>query len=226
MVQPIWLPGTPSHFGERYFVFSPKLGRFVAISSKLEMEQVLLLEFDLAVKSYCEQPTMAEAIIDGRLLKSRFDFWVLDVDGSARFLEVKYASDLRDPLSRAHRQIAIQKKWCEEQGYEHRIVTDEQIWVNPIRINSLRTLLHEYTGRFPRVVIDASQAMPEVERIIWQTPSISIRLVLELRPRTVSLEVWRLAIMELIRSGVVDAALERVALSPKSQLRIRDGGAK
>lgn len=224
MVLPIWLPGKPAHFGERYFVFSPKLGRFVAISSKLEMEQVLLLEFDLAVKSYCEQPTMAEAIIEGRLLRSRFDFWVLDVDGGARFVEVKYASDLRDPLSRAHRQIAIQKKWCKEQGYEHRVVTDEQIWVNPIRINSLRTLLHEYTARFTGVVVDASHVMPEVECIIRQTPNISIHLVLGLRPRTVAVEVWRLAVMELIRRGVVDAALESVALSPTSQLRIIEGG--
>ncbi|HSI09594.1 MAG TPA: TnsA endonuclease N-terminal domain-containing protein [Rariglobus sp.] len=207
-------------------MFSPKLGRFVSISSKLEMEQVLLLEFDLTVVKYCEQPATAEAVIGGRLLRSRFDFWVLDVNGRSQFIEVKYASELRDPLSRAHRQIAIQKQWCSEQGYNHLVVTDEQIWANPIRINSLRTLLHEYTGRFPRLVVAASQAMPAVEQIIQRTPCISISRVLESRPRALGVEVWRLAIMELIRGGLVDAALERIALSPTSPLRIVEGGAR
>lgn len=226
MVLPIWLPGKPAHFGERYFVFSPKLGRLVAVSSKLELEQLLLLEFDLSVKSYCEQPTMAEAIIDGRIFKSRFDFWVLDVDGGARFLEVKYASDLRDPLARAHRQIAIQKTWCQEQGYEHRIVTDEQIWVNPTRINSLRSLLHEYTARFPRDLAHAESAMPLVARLIEESPSISINRVLGFRPVSIRAEIWRLAIMELVRRGLVDAAIERVALSPISPLRLINGGVR
>lgn len=224
MKMPIWTPGKPAHFGERYFVYSPKLRRIVSVSSKLEFEQMLLLEFDPSVASYCEQPAVAEAIIDGQWLRSRFDFTVQDLSGRSRFLEVKYASELRDPRSRAHRQIAIQKEWCRRRGYDHAVVTDTQIWASPTRINSLRALLYEYTARFTQTVGLAEPLLPLAFSIIKSHPGVPIGAVLGRRPPHARPEVWRLAVMELIRRDTVDASLNSVAFSPRSPLRAKEGG--
>jgi len=220
MIQPVWTPGKPSHFGERYFGYSPKLRRPIAFSSKLEFEWGLLHEFDPNVTSYCEQPAEAAARIDGRWGKSRFDFWVQFTSGDCRFEELKYATDLRDPESRAHRQIAIQQSWCELMGVKHAVITDAEVWANPTLNNSLRALVHEYNIRYPQLVGSAERHFEAISVSVGRMPGITIGDLLQSRPGTAPVEVFRLAIFELIRCRILDARIEKQELSPLSPLNI------
>jgi hypothetical protein len=218
-MQPIWKPQNPSQFGERFYFFSPRLGRFVYASSKLEYERALLLEFDATVTMYCEQPCEATAFVTGRLGRSRFDYWVEYSDGQGRFEEVKYLSELRDPASRAHRQIAIQKAWCRTMGYAHAIVTDAEIWKAPILLCSLRTLLHEYDVRYPKLVGETKECEEHILNMVERCDGIQIHEVVAKRPSGIGEDIQRLALMDLVRSRRVDAGIEHQALNPRSMLR-------
>jgi len=219
MLLPIWTPDKPSGSGDRFFAYSPKLRRFVSFSSKLERDYWLLLEFDPTVTAFCEQPAMVHVVIDGCWRKSRLDFWVSRRPGIETFVEIKYASELRDVKSRAHRQIETQQKGLRAAGRNHEVVTDETICANPILLNSLRTLLGEFDSNYPRLIEQAKPLMEWISFLVARGPGSTIDYVLGQRPAEVPIEVVRLAVMELIRIRVMDSSIERIPLTPNSVLR-------
>lgn len=223
MIAPVWTQGKPSHYGERYFAFSPKLGRQVALSSKLEYERSLLLEYDSEVSSYCEQPIEAHALIDGRVCRSRLDFSVTKISGDFFLEEVKYRSDLVDPAARAHRQLKIQRSWCSDCGYTHQLTTDGDIWRNPVLINSLRTLLNEFSEQANRVLSEARLVSVEVLDQVRRWPGLSLIDLLDGCPRGTPRELFRVAIMDLIRTRQLDAALETRRFCPRSPISLFGG---
>lgn len=222
---PIWTPGKPSHYGERHFRFSPKLGRRVATSSKLEYERSLLLEYDPDVESFCEQPVEAVAEINGRICRSRLDFGVINRAGGFRYEEVKYRADLAKPDARANRQLAIQRAWCLENGYEHRLVTDSEIWRIPTLINSLRTLLQEFTEQTYGLLQAASKHSAHVLLQVCRWPGMPLIELLNGCPTASPRGLYRLAVLDLIRTRKLDALLETQRFCPRSKV-YPAGGAK
>lgn len=77
--------------------------------------------------------------MDGEYKESIFDMWIKLEDGKEEFLEIKYSSDLENLDKRKDRiskQIKLQQKWCKENNYPHRIVTEKHIRVQPLLSNS------------------------------------------------------------------------------------------
>jgi hypothetical protein len=207
MKLPCWTPNRPNRFGGRYFFFSPKLGRTTTASSKLEFERRLLVEFDPNVKVYLEEPDWAQAVIDGKRTRSRFDLLVELIDGSRRYEEIKYASELRDPASRAHRQIEVQRVFCERMGVPHAVVTDVEIWRNPILVVSLRRLSHEFTRNYPQWITEAHRYFPFILECVQEYHRVELKELLSRRPTVVPEHIFRLSLMDLIRTGDIDACL-------------------
>lgn len=210
----------PTGRGDRFFAYGPKVRRLIGFFSKLEFERWLLLECDPTVVFYCEQPAEVEVWINGRWRKSRLDFWVRTRDGGEIFEEVKYSAELQNPSSRARRQIEIQRIALSAGGRRHRVMTEREICGNMTLLNSARTLLCEFDIHYPSILDVARPLAQVIIDMVRSSPGCSIDSVLGNRPKGVAPEVFRLMVMELIRTHKVDAQLAVRNLGPLSQLRL------
>lgn len=127
---PIEMPrGT--HYGNEYYsVFSQKLGRNVHLFSKLEYFNLLDLEVNPNVVTFCEQPLQIEIVEDGKVKKAIFDMWVKYKDGREELQEVKYSKELSDESRagiRSREQIRRQKLWAEENNIPFVVRTELEL---------------------------------------------------------------------------------------------------
>lgn len=143
--KPISMP-RGSHYGSDYWIcYSFKLQRIVHLYSMLEYGNFISLEMDPEVKYFCEQPLEIEAFDEQlkRNKKSVFDFWVCYKDGYAEFQEVKYSMELTgDSKSaiRSQQQIKLQRKWCDTNKQNYKIVTEKDLNIGPYRMSNLELL--------------------------------------------------------------------------------------
>jgi len=115
---------------------SPKNRCRIVAQSMLEYIEFLRLEADPSVAGYTPHPGVITMLDDtGKQVRAIFDAEVQKTDGTTMYEEVKYTADLKDDAPegsdpfRSIRQINIQKRWCEQKGYEYRLVTDEDILI-------------------------------------------------------------------------------------------------
>ncbi|SEU06372.1 TnsA endonuclease C terminal [Hymenobacter actinosclerus] len=113
---------------------SPKAGgRAVKLESALERDYCCLLEFDLQVSSYVEQPITleVEALTDtGRAGRYTPDFFVQYAASAKRrpaLIEVKYRSDLRKKWTQLKPKFRCAAAYAARQGWEFRLVTEVEI---------------------------------------------------------------------------------------------------
>ncbi|QIC04933.1 S-layer protein [Brevibacillus sp. 7WMA2] len=134
-----------SKYGSNYwYVFSPKMNRMVHLFSDLEYDHWVLVESNCHITHFCEQPKRIQISFDNTLVTSVFDMWVKRVDGSECFIEVKYKSELdpNNPKSkRSLRQTTIQKMWCEENGYDYLVQTENEIRKNHVLLDNLKQII-------------------------------------------------------------------------------------
>lgn len=140
---PIAMPRA-MHYGNNYWIFqSRKLHRRVTAFSDLEYKNLLCLEMDANVRYYCEQPYEVNVFIGGKEYKTIFDVWVVYADGSEEFQEVKYFEELEadtDKGERDRRQVAVQKAWCLQNGFQYTLRTDKEIELGEFYIRNLNLL--------------------------------------------------------------------------------------
>lgn len=133
-----------THYGNNYWIFqSRKLHRRVTAFSDLEYENLLCLEMNAKVRYYCEQPYEANVFIGGKEYKTIFDVWVAYKDGSEEFQEVKYLEELEADTpngERDRRQVAVQKSWCLQNGFQYALKTDKEIEIGEFYIRNLNLL--------------------------------------------------------------------------------------
>lgn len=137
---PISMPrGT--HYGSNYWeVYSLKMSRKACFFSNLEYENFLTLEMNPDIELMCEQPLQIEVMIDGKLRKSIFDFWVRYKDGHEEMQEVKYLDSLStDSIdgNRSQEQIRKQQLWCDENNIQHTVRTEIDIHHTEFTIENL-----------------------------------------------------------------------------------------
>lgn len=141
--KPIAMPRS-MHYGNNYWIFqSRKLHRRVTAFSDLEYENLLCLEMDANVRYYCEQPCEVNVFIGGKEYKTIFDVWVAYTDGSEEFQEVKYFEELGEDTEkgeRDRRQVAVQKTWCMQNGFQYTVRTDKEIELGEFYIRNLNLL--------------------------------------------------------------------------------------
>ncbi len=143
-----------SKFGSNYWIFySRKVRRRVAVFSNLEYENVLTLEMDPDVEWYCEYPLETTVFVGGKEEKILFDVWVKNVDGSELFQGVSY----RDS-SNSHKKIAMQAKWCIQNGLEFEFRNEKNIHKGPYFIRNL-SVLSSRARRFRTPSLNADQML-------------------------------------------------------------------
>lgn len=132
-----------SHYGSDYWIsYSKKLCRKVHLYSMLEYANFLVLEMNPNIEYFCEQPTKIFSN-DGKKHSSVFDFWVYYSDGKTEFQEIKYSAELNGDTSsaiRTQQQIQFQKTWCEKEGQNYRVITENDLYKSEHYINNLNQL--------------------------------------------------------------------------------------
>jgi hypothetical protein len=214
-----WDPHSPSGSGDRRVFYSPKLQELVYVSSTLEYDFALLLEYFPDVTKYRTQPLVVRAFVEGRWRESRLDFRVWFKPAGELFIEIKYTSELDDPKSGAHRQIEVQRQALNALGKLHLVVTEKNVWINPVRLNGIRTLLLEFNKDYPELLKTAQPLFPYITSLMAKVPGISVDALLALKPGGVCREVFRFALLELIRTHVIDASIDIIPFDGQSPLR-------
>lgn len=176
--------------------------------SNLEFERALLHIYNGNVASYTPQKPKVRLRYQGRWVKTTFDFCVRYRSGEIVYEECKYESELRDPENRAHRQIAIQRAWCESAGIRHQVVTERDVWRNPTLINSMRVLIADYSPNFHERMKFAGTALEPFAEQIRCRPGLTLRDLAFEEPLRICEHHRRLALAVLIMDGRVDARID------------------
>jgi|ERR1051326_1130062 hypothetical protein len=129
-----------SRFGNnRWIVFSVRLHRLVILYSDLEYDHWVIVESNYKIVCYCEQPLRMRAKINGRIVTTVPDMWVLFDSGQEQFREVKYRAQLSDP--RVVLQIQTQQTWCGLKPVLHEICDEFRIRRSPQYIHRWKFIL-------------------------------------------------------------------------------------
>ena len=143
--QPV-VGGIRGRYGNnRWKAYSEKMQRSVNLYSDLEYYYWILIETDPQVSVYCEQPVRASIQTGGKTVDTIFDFWERRSSGEERFVEIKYSHEI-DPNSarasnRSIQQTTAQKEWCELQGYEYAVVTEQCVYARPQYLKNKKRIL-------------------------------------------------------------------------------------
>jgi len=103
---------------------SLKLGRMVFFESRLERDQIYLMEYDPEVVFYEEQPLVIEYIAAGKRHKYFPDFKIVTSNGQHLLLECKTAKFV--DKDKTQRKIAAGKSWCAARNWEFRLITEQE----------------------------------------------------------------------------------------------------
>ena len=103
---------------------SIKMGRMIAFESLLERDFVYLLDYDPAVEWFEEQPLIIEYMSDDKVLSYTPDFHL--IEGKHNVL-VECKPDRFVDTEENRPKFAAARAWCAHQGWEFRIVTDQQV---------------------------------------------------------------------------------------------------
>lgn len=124
---------TPSGPGFRGCYPSWLLGRMVAGESWLELDAIPLFEFSAAVATYEEQPLLVDYPDELKIRNYYPDFLITHTDETQCWIEVKPSKKLLEPKNAAkYRAIAAHFL---RQGQTYRILTEEDIYREPLRSN-------------------------------------------------------------------------------------------
>lgn len=125
-----------SNYGSNYWVFySRKVRRRVSVFSNIEYENILTLEMNPEVEWYCEYPLEISVFVGGKEEKIIFDVWVKYTDGREVYQGVAYKT-----TADSHKKIALQAKWCIQNGMEYEFRNEKNIHMGPFFIRNLNVL--------------------------------------------------------------------------------------
>jgi len=102
---------------------SLKLGRMVFFESRLERDQIYLMEYDPEVVFYEEQPLLIEYIVAGKRYKYFPDFKVVTASGQHLLLECKAEKFVA--TDKNQHKLAAGKAWCDARNWQFRLITEQ-----------------------------------------------------------------------------------------------------
>jgi hypothetical protein len=118
----------------------------VCYESRLEREQIYLMEYDLEVVYYEEQPLLIEYLWEDSRYKYYPDFKVVTAGGQQLLLECKAAEFVNTDKNR--RKIAAGRRWCARRGWEFRLITERETRVG-FRLENVMFLWQFARHRIP-----------------------------------------------------------------------------
>ena len=124
---------------------SLKMRRMIAFKSLIEQDYLFLLDFDPEVTSFCEQPVKIEYVWEGKALHYTPDFQVIRSMGK-EYVECKPQKQV--DREENQRKFRAAREWCQQQGFQYRVVTDEAIRSGH-RLNNIKLLTRHARVHFP-----------------------------------------------------------------------------
>jgi hypothetical protein len=103
---------------------SAKMGRMIAFESLLERDFIYLLDYDPCVGWFEEQPLSIEYLHENKQLHYTPDFHLIE-HGQHMLVECKPERFVETEENCC--KFAVARGWCEERGWEFRIVTEQQV---------------------------------------------------------------------------------------------------
>lgn len=160
---------------------SPKLGRMVYFESLTERAYIYLLEHDLRVRSYEEQPVVIHYRCEGRARHYTPDFKVEWSDCKPSIVECKPADQLDKEANR--RKWTAARLWCKEQDYTFSVVTDELVQQHAVLLDNLSNIAGHAYARFAPQTLDYVLAAVQsaggnltVEELVSKLPVLSVQV--------------------------------------------------
>lgn len=200
-----------------WFKYSPKLKRNVDLYSDLEYDHWVLIENDPNVVLFCEQPKWVKEIVDGEHIDTIFDMWLKSKNGTETFVEIKYGAELnlsdKAFSSRSFKQVEQQRKWCNANGLNYEVRTEEFIYRNRLLLHNYKVLL-PYINNRKRVIETDRQ---RIYNIINSRKSINI-LNIESASTEIPQHRIRDALFNMIYEGIIGADLETKRLGKDTEV--------
>lgn len=108
---------------------SDKSEKQISVESALEADFVSILEFDINVENYVEQPVTITYDLDGKKRKYTPDFLVryLDETTPSALVEIKYRKDIRENWTILKPKFKAAKKYALSRGWIFKIYTEDEI---------------------------------------------------------------------------------------------------
>lgn len=141
--EPVRLPKRFARHANHFVAYSPKAGRKLEFFSELEFDYWALRETDPEVLCLCSQPgPIIEGQLKGKKTAYVFDLWLLWKSAREEYVEVKPKEKLVPDETGAlvPRKWSIGSKWCEEFKKDCRFVTEDDIYVDLLRVQNARRI--------------------------------------------------------------------------------------
>lgn len=197
----------------RYIGWSPKLGRELYLSTRLEFLHWLLLESTPEAVQFCEY--YPEVRLESRSFV--FDMWVRWRDGHEECREVvpnwRY-DGLVDFVLRPQ-EWSVLVSWSREHGYACDLITERELTPHIQRIQNCRRMLS-----FVRYALDHPD--PELEGVILLRLAVAdlpLRELIRCYPVEQGITVTALA-AKLLHAGKISADLEHSHFGPNLLLKL------
>lgn len=194
--RPVWVQPQNNYGSNRWIVYSPKLDRVVILYSDLERDHWVLVEADLTIVQFCEQPLRISVRLASGTVQTIFDMWLKFRNGHEELREVKY-KDQVDGSPRAKRQLEAQATWTSLVSFRYSLVTEDVIRANPVFLANWKRIL-SYLG--PRSRADLRREMDQIRSLLAKFVALPIGQI-ESRLSHLDYMLVRTALYKLIHAG-------------------------
>lgn len=207
-----WIAPKPRHWS----VYSPKLGKDLYLDSTLEYEFESLIIFDPTYPSYEIHSPKVEVWVSDRLVKTSFDFTLIDKKGGFHLREIKLAKQLASivPGSRLDIQMRAQHIYTDLHDIDYNIITD--IWLKERRyeVDNCRLMRHHLSVHRDK---DTTDLEAELElRLPLRDGKTLDQLTVGL---DASQEEVKVALYRLIMQGIAERNFTEMPLSNRTLYR-------
>jgi hypothetical protein len=179
-----------------------KMGRMIAFESLLERDFIYLLDYDLRVEWFEEQPLTIEYLYNDQTLHYTPDFHLVE---AGRQVLVECKPECFVDKDDNPRKFAVARDWCTSRDWEFRVVTDQQIRAG-FRLQNIKRLTP-----YARLTV-AAGVCHQIEVCLHETPRITLQALAQRidpdDPQRIITYLWHLAYHHRL-----DLALDTAALS-------------
>lgn len=216
MFSPVMIVSNDKNRNTCYEVYSPKLERMVKLYSDLEYDHWVLVEANPSIAAFCEKPVKIKSRYKGQRMESLLDMWIKDKNGSESFVKIKY--DYQIELtgiknSKKEIQDEIQKSWCQESGFDYRIITEKTIRSNMLYLDNMKQMI-PIIAQYEEVV---ETDIKSISKLLDSYSRISISDI-SYELNTIPFERIRNTVYWMIYKGMVNSDVKAVSLGHKTQI--------
>jgi hypothetical protein len=196
---------------------SIKMGRMIAFESLLERDFIYLIDYELSVGWFEEQPLTIAYQHEGKVLHYTPDFHLVECQ---RHVVVECKPECFVESAENQRKFAAAQEWCEGLGWEFRIITDRQV-CSGFRLQNIKFLTRYARLKMDPVLCSQIQAFLQETQA---TPSIQelAEAIFSINPRAATAGILHLAYHHEIDLPIDTAPISgKTLVSPPNPIQER-----